>query len=130
MTKLLSERTSRVGWRIWLWGALLFVIAASGIDYYRFHASTREALAVVFDLGGWAGSIGGWPFGEENRIVFRRALSDEEIQRLHVLNSLARSMRHHVVISFQDSLPADRLAAVQRILSDCHVRQPSNEHRE
>jgi hypothetical protein len=115
--------TSKPGgrWPVRLGCTLLLVALVAGYtDYAVFHARKRQAIAVVAELGGRAGSIGGWPLGEENRIEFRRSLDDDELQRLAILNSLPR--RNWVGVAFIDcDLSEARIEEIRGILWRCHV---------
>jgi hypothetical protein len=117
-----STPIPRSRWRKGLLWAALFVAAGSAAaDYAVWHARKRQALAVVADLGGRAGGIGGWPLGEELVISFNRDLTDEEIQRLAILNSLA-GRRHYVGVGLPPgNLSGDRRAWIELVLSRCHV---------
>ena len=120
MTDPASSRKHRFRWRTAIWVVAITAAAVVCTDYAAFHARKRRALAVVAELGGRAGSIGGWPIGEENAISFRRNLTDEELERLAILNTLG--WRHHVSIGFYDcDLPDDRLAQIQAMLGNCDV---------
>jgi hypothetical protein len=111
----------RSRWRVRLtWAAAILVLALVLGDYVTYQAAKQQALAVVFEIGGKAGSIGGWPFGEEDVITFQRDLSADELQRLTVLNRL--SGRHHTVLYFKDcKLSESRMAEIRRQLSGCQV---------
>jgi len=85
-------------------------------------------MMVVSDLGGRAGSLNGWPLGKEYIIAFTRPLTDAEIERLSVLNSL--SGRDYVAVAFNCDLTPLQLETAQRVLSDCRVFQQDARFRE
>jgi hypothetical protein len=123
MTTSASALTPRTRWRKRVvWAAVLLVVAVASSDFAQWHVRKQRALDVVFELGGRAGSIGGWPLGEEIVITFERELTDEDFQRLAILNTL--SGRHYVGVHLADGNLSDtRLAWIQEILSNCHVHR-------
>jgi hypothetical protein len=85
-------------------------------------------MVVVSELDGRAGSLLGWPFGKEYIITFSRPLTDDELERLSVLNSLAG--RDYVAVAFNCDLTPQELKTAQHVLSECHVYQPDTRFRE
>ena len=51
-------------------------------DYWRFESDVRQIITVTSQLGGRAGSIGGWPWGQEFALSFDTELSEQQLQLL------------------------------------------------
>jgi len=104
-----------------IYALALVTVAVGMIDYQRYHAQLDQAMAVVAELKGRAGSLLDWPFGKELVISFDRPLTDSELKRLSILNSLQG--RHHVRVFFRCALTPQQLTAAQKALSKCYVGQ-------
>lgn len=107
---------------------LLAFLGFVAFDYVSYHSRGRRAMTVVSDLGGRAGSISGWPSGKEYFIASSGPLTDAELERLSVLNSL--SGRDYVTVAFSCDLTPLQLGAAQRTLSECRVFQQDETIRE
>jgi hypothetical protein len=85
-------------------------------DYWRFEGDARQIITVTSQLGGRAGSIGGWPWGREFALSFDAELSEQQLQLLDA--AVADSSRIHVSAYFPAS-DVD-LARLRRV-----VKQPN-----
>lgn len=104
-----------------LYASVILLIIAGIVDYQRYHAKIDRAMTVVSELGGRAGSLLDWPFGREYAISFDRPLTDDELERLSVVNSLQG--RHYVSVFFRCQLSPEELEAARKALPDCAVGQ-------
>lgn len=115
-------RRSRLRYAIYAFAIIAIVLGM--IDYRRYYSQLDQAMAVVSDLEGHAGSLLDWPFGREIVVSFERPLDREEVNQLTFLNSLKG--RHVVTVVFRCQLTPKQLSDVKEALSDCAVRQVDN----
>ncbi|MCH7727254.1 MAG: hypothetical protein IH991_12355 [Planctomycetes bacterium] len=124
----MANQPKRVTFRRVLLVLLVVFIGFAAFDYVTYESRSRRATKVVNDLEGRSGSIGGWPFNKEYYITFGHPLTDAELDRLVVLNSLAN--RDYVAVVFKCDLTPDQLAIARRALSQCRVSQFQSTERE
>jgi len=124
----MGSKTKRLIIRRMILAVLAVLSCVVAFDYISYHARNRRAMAVVADLEGRAGSLLGWPMGKEYIVTFSRPLTDEELKRLSVLNSLAG--RDYVAVAFKCDLTPQQLATARQVLSECRVYQPEARLRE
>ena len=82
---------------------VVLIVVGLTIDYCCVQAKERRVVHMITQLGGRSGSIPAWPFGTEYHITFTRALTTEELARLHELNTL----RGWVGVAFEDCKLSD-----------------------
>ena len=113
---------ARIVWLRRLVGGILVTAGAYAVfDYYRYEQSRERALVVAKELGGRPYSIGGWPIGTEQLIVFDRPLSDAELERLAVWNQLAK--RDYVRVFLHRDLTEPQFEMFRQALWNCHVKR-------
>lgn len=111
---------ARIVWLRRFLGVILVTAGAYAVfDYYRYEQSREHALSEVKDLGGRAYSIGGWPIGTEQLLIFDRPLSVEELERLAIWNQLAK--RDYVRVLLHRDLTEAQWEMFRKSLRNCHV---------
>ncbi|UUO06685.1 hypothetical protein M4951_25500 [Blastopirellula sp. J2-11] len=100
-----------------------FVLVAT-VDHYQYEAHGKRRSAIVSEFGGRTGSLMGWPWGKEVMISLPRPLSDEELQRLAILNTAGRD---YVSVWFQCELTDEQLQVAKQVLSRCGVHASPQE---
>ena len=65
---------------------LLTAVAVISYDYWKFHSMRQSALELIVKCNGRAGSILGWPLGQDFVVSFNQPLTESQIEQLSQLN--------------------------------------------